>query len=231
MTRPDARTVRRHGPAARILLLALTVAATTMPLYAERPGRGLTAHFEVNYLKFIIDHHFSALRMTELAAGTDETRSQAISPTEGTAPSPDFPPTAAHSKMDDIKSMAREANRVQREEILRAQGFLKKWYGITYQPKLTAEGRQGIDLLEGYPPGSGFDHKFLEVFSHHHYPAIQRSVDCVIGSDLEHDELKRYCRNIIETQMNGIEDMRHMLCASFGVCDFEPFETVDGNHS
>ena len=46
-----------------------------LPLAADGPGRGFTAQFEIDFLKFTIDHHFGALRMTELAAGT--TRSEA----------------------------------------------------------------------------------------------------------------------------------------------------------
>ena len=108
--------------------------------------------------------------------------------------------------------MARQANRTQREEILTAQRWLRDWYGMTYTPHLTADGKAGIAILEGRR-GEAFDHKFLEVFSRHHYPIIRESIACVVGSDLEHDELKRYCRNIIETQMNAIDDMRHMLCS------------------
>lgn len=37
------------------------------------------------YPRFIIDHRFSALRMTELAAGTDLTRDEDISTTDGTS--------------------------------------------------------------------------------------------------------------------------------------------------
>lgn len=220
---------RRFRPAAATIA-AIAIAAVAVPAVAERRGRGLTAALEVNYLKTAIDHHFSALRMTELAAGTDQQRNQAITPSEGTAPTPGFAPTDARSDSDEIKSMARMANRMQREEILTAQKWLKDWYGITYTPRLTADGKAGIAILEGRH-GEAFDHKFLEVFSRHHYPIIQQSVACVVGSDLGHSELKRYCRNIIEAQINSIEDMRHMLCSMFDICDFQPFSSVDGTHS
>lgn len=78
------------------LLLALAhgaVAAALVPARAYEPGRSLTAMFEVEYPKFIVDHHFSAPRMTELAAGTDATRNPEISKSEGTSPSPGFSPT------------------------------------------------------------------------------------------------------------------------------------------
>jgi len=39
------------------------------------PGRGLTRDFEIQFIENTIDRHFSALRMTELAAGTPPQRS------------------------------------------------------------------------------------------------------------------------------------------------------------
>lgn len=88
-----------------------------------------------------MDHHFSALRITELAAGTDATRDATIGAAEGTSPTPDFGATPARAGMDEIKSMARRANRAQREEILEAAKMLRDWYGLSYQPKLTAPGQ------------------------------------------------------------------------------------------
>lgn len=121
-------------PAAALLALVSTL--LTAPALAEERGRGDTAATEVQYLKFIVDHHYSALRMTELAAGTDRDRSQDISAREGTAPSPGFDETQAKATLDEIKSLARRENRTQREEILTAQGMLRDWYGIEYRPRV-----------------------------------------------------------------------------------------------
>lgn len=77
---------RKLGTAFRLLLTVTltigTLAVAPAPVKADEPGRGLTRQFEINYLKFIADHHFSALRMTELAAGTDAVRDAEISPNE-----------------------------------------------------------------------------------------------------------------------------------------------------
>ena len=95
----------------RRVAVGLTISATLTALSvsavsADEPGRGLTATFEQNYLKFIIDHHYSALRMTELAAGTDLQREAAISPTEGTSPTPSTAAIQGKAHSDEIKSMA-----------------------------------------------------------------------------------------------------------------------------
>ena len=65
-------SLRCTGLLGAALLTASVLLAA--PAQAALPGTGRTAAFEKKYLTFIIDHHFSALRMTELAAGTDTVR-------------------------------------------------------------------------------------------------------------------------------------------------------------
>lgn len=214
------------------LLFALTVLLLTIPPSgAEQPGRGITAPFEIDYLKFIIDHHFAALRMTELAAGTDPARDSQISPREGTSPTPGFVSSVDKAQLDEIKSIARRNNRMQREEILTAQKLLREWYGVTYEPRLRGTNRGQIEILEKADRGQAFDHLFLEVFSRHHYIAAQRSLDCYVGADPAHFDLKRYCRNIVEAQLSDIDEMRHLLCREFQICDYQPFTGLKGRHS
>lgn len=193
----------------------ITVTATTALVQAEEPGRGRTAAFEREFLQFIIDHHFAALRTTELAAGTDAVRDATISPAEGTAPTPDTASTPAKSGMDEIKSMARRANRMQREEILVANRMLREWYGVTYQPRLRDDARAMIPTLESRAPGAAFDQAFLMLFSRHHFTALQTGIECLTGRELQHQELQRYCLGIVEGQLLDIDDMRHMLCRAF----------------
>ncbi|SMP52069.1 hypothetical protein [Noviherbaspirillum suwonense] len=45
---------------------AFLLATLALPASADGPGRGQTADFEKAYLEFIIDHHYSALRMTDV---------------------------------------------------------------------------------------------------------------------------------------------------------------------
>ncbi len=199
------------------------LAATAGVAQADGPGRGSTAQFEKNYLVFIIDHHYSALRMTELAAGTDPMRdTQVVAPQEGTSPTPGFGATPAKASDDEIRSMARMGNREQREEIGRAQRFLHEWYGIHYQPQLTADGRRMIAMLEGTPAGAQFNRVFLRTFSGHHLSALAPSLHCTVKSDLNHDGLRRYCENIVVVQKNGINDMREILCKQYADCGFIP---------
>lgn len=203
--------------------LLLSALGAALPAVAEGPGRGDTAKFERSYLVFVIDHHYSALRMTELAAGTDRTRDATVNnPMEGTSPTPEFGATPAKSTDDEIKSMARQENRMQREEIAKAQRMLKDWYGVRHDPVLGTEGRMMLDKLEGSPSGPQFDEAFLRSMSNHHFTILGPSLHCQVRSDLRHTTLMRYCDNIVVAQKNGINDMREMLCMKFSDCGFVP---------
>jgi uncharacterized protein (DUF305 family) len=190
------------------------------------PGTGLTKQFEINFLEFAIDHHFSALRMTELAAGTDTIRNGTISPSEGTSPSPGFPATAAKADLANLKSLARRENRTQREEILTAQNLLKSWYGITYQPSIRPENRQ-----QNAKAGNDFEKNFMEVLARHHFTIIQQASACLVSADLHHlhSDLDRYCRGIVESQLADIDELRHTLCSEFNICDYQPLTDPKGS--
>ena len=214
------------------ITIALSAAAASVgTASADEPGRGLTADFEQHYLKFIIDHHYSALRMTELAAGTDLQREPAIAPTEGTSPTPNTNPIQGKAQSDEIKSMARRNNRMQREEILTAQGFLHDWYGVNYKPHITTTNQAQIALLEKAQSGASFDHLFMEVLSRHHFMALGPSSQCQVASEITHAQLHRYCSGIVHSQINDIDDMREMLCKQFSICDYQPLVGLKGRHS
>lgn len=208
---------------ARRALASLALLAVAGSAMADGPGRGSTANFEKNYLVFIIDHHYSALRMTELAAGTDTQRDAPVSnPAEGTAPTPGYGASVAKASDEQIRSMSRQANRTQREEIMKAQRFLRDWYGMQHQPQMTAEGQRMIAMLESTPAGTQFNQTFLRMFSNHHLSALAPSLHCQVKSDISHDALHRYCEDIVVTQKNSINDMREMLCKQYGDCGFVP---------
>jgi len=63
-TKPFSKTLRSIAALSMCSIFAI-------PAHADSAGCGLTAQFEKDYLTFMINYHYSALRMTELAAGTD----------------------------------------------------------------------------------------------------------------------------------------------------------------
>ena len=223
--------VSRTGLAAAAAL-ALALPVQSLQAQENGPGRGLTAAFEVDFLKSMIDHHYSGLRMSELAAGTDTTRDPELGRYgEGTSPTPGTTATPAKSPSGSIRSMARQENRVQREEIGKAQMFLTRWYGQTHEPQLTDMGRQQIQLLESTAAGAEFDHAFLETMARHHYMAVTMATDCLVAADVKHVPLQRYCSGIQHMQINGISEMRDMLCNRFKYCDYQPLQGLRGRHT
>ena len=219
------------SPLLSLLTLTVSVLGALGTARADEPGRGFTQDFEIEYLKFIADHHFAALRMTEFAAGTDLQRDPLIAPTEGTSPTPNTSPVQAKAQSPDLKSLARRNNRMQREEILTAQTFLKNWYGIDYQPQIRAENAAQIAILERKAPGAQFDIEFMEVFSRHHFNALAPSATCQVASEITHEKLHRYCENIVHSQISDIEDMREMLCKEHSICDYQPTVGLAGRHT
>lgn len=199
------------------------------PARADQSDSGLTNEFEIDYLRFIIDHHFAALRMTELAAGTQlDPPTADISPDERIQPTPNTEPVMAKATLPQIKSLARQANRMQREEILRAQSFLRNFYGIEYQPSLSSVNQEQINRLEQSAPGDDFNINFLKIFSRHHYSATTRSSECAVAIDVTpldvHVALEEYCLGIIQVQLKEIDTMRHLLCENYQICDYQPLE-------
>ena len=222
----------RGRAAVRMLISAtLTLATVATSAVADQPGRGLVSVVEQQYLKFIIDHHYSALRITELAAGTDVMRDAALDPAEGTSPTPGTSVVSAKAHSADLRSMARRENRTQREEIQEARGFLKNWYGVDYEPRLRSMGKAQIALLEKTPGGEQFDHLYMEVLARHHYAAIVPSTACQVSADVEHEPLRRYCSGVVHMQISEIDTLREMLCDRFSVCDYLPLVGIKGRHS
>ncbi|MDQ1829123.1 DUF305 domain-containing protein [Massilia scottii] len=220
----------RYQNSATPCAIAVAIAITAIAPAAARDAHGTTtARFEQQYLIFVIDHHFGALRMAELAAGTEVQRSAAFSPREGTSPTPNFRATVAKAALAEIKSIGRRDNRVQREEILAAQRMLMKWYRLNHTPTLSGDAKRMIAMLERAPAGPEFDKAFLRHMTHHHYQVLGPSVQCAVGAQLEHGELQRYCKGILDAQMTQIDDMRHLLCERYSDCHYQPFRAHDGH--
>lgn len=220
---------------ARVKLSAVLMMTAGLGLYATLPAAladspvpNSTATLEIRFLQFTIDHHFGALRMTELAAGTETSPPGAsINADDGTPPTPNTRPTVRKADVPDIISLARRNNRMQREEILEAQEYLYKWYGINYQPHLSAENAGMIAYLESLPAGTAFDEGFLKTFSAHHTMILAPASLCIAAHFVEHAALQRYCNNIWHSQISDIEQMRAMLCFSYNQCAFVPFKPED----
>lgn len=46
-----------------------------------------------------------------------------------------------------------------------------------------------------------------------------------------HSSLERYCRDILNSQLPDIDEMRHLLCMHFHICDYQPLSGPKGNYT
>jgi uncharacterized protein (DUF305 family) len=170
--------------------------------------------------------------MMELARGTlVNPPMPQVSPDDRVPPTTGFAPTEPKAALDEMKSLTRQANRIQREEILQAQTFLHDFYGIEHAPVITPENQQMINILKQAAPGHDFIHNFLEILSRHHYMATTRSSECIVASDVAHVDLEECCRGIVYMQLMEIDEMRHLLCEQYGICDYQTLTGIKGRHS
>lgn len=120
------------------------------PARADAIIPGETGEFEVDYLNFILDHHWSGLRTTELATGSlPDATAAIVPPTVNPYPgSPvSLPPTAGKATNEVVLDIAPMSNMAQRLEIVTGQGFLQDWYGITTTLELPRSGAELIPIL------------------------------------------------------------------------------------
>jgi len=174
---------------------------------------------EVQYLTFTIDHHYSALRITELAAGT-----AAVGSSSNYAGSPNvFLSTPAKATDPVALQISIMANKGQRREILEAQGFLQTYYGITYEPSLQPYLAPVVSFLDQASAGDPFNIAFLEDFSGHHATLVPPSQQCITMA--VHADVQAYCAGIVANQTMQISQMRTELATVYGITSI-PYETV-----
>ena len=214
--------VQRSLSRVRVRVAALAgaclVALSSAPAKANAIIPGETGEFEREYLTFILDHHWSGLRPTELAAGSvpDATAANvppSVNPYPGSPLS--FPPTPGLGTNEVVLDVATMSNMAQRMEIEEGQGFLQDWYGFTTTLELLPSGAELISTLEAAEPGDPFNIAFLINFSLHHIPAIARSLECVERAG--HAELIEYCAHIVAAQTADVQRMRAELLNEYGI--------------
>jgi len=193
---------------------AVPMTARAVP-FVEPPPFGN----EADFLEFTIDHHFSALRITELAAGTAATGSSSHF-----AGSPNaFPSTPARATDPVVLEMATTANSAQRMEIVDTQGMLEDFYDIGYVPRMRSSQGQLVDALEAAPSGDPFNIAFLEIFSGHHATLLPPAREC--ASVAPHAEVRAMCANMVAAQTREIEEMRAHLASRYGITEI-PYVTI-----
>lgn len=209
------RTVRNLAAAAGLAVVGLLPTPARAVPMVEAPTFVNTEQ----YLRFTIDHHFSALRLTELAAGT-----ASVGSTSNFAGAPDVFPASLAKATDPVAlQIATEANAAQRMEIIEGQNFLRTYYGIDFVPTLQPVFAPLIATLDAAASGNPFNIAFLETFTGHHASLIPPSQQCTTAAP--QPDVRDYCASIVESQTRQINQMRAELASVYGITNI-PFEMI-----
>jgi hypothetical protein len=200
----------------------LTLVAAVVMGIAVIPSEALSLPImgyvnEQNFLEFTIHHHFSALRATELAAGT-----AMVGSSSNFAGSPEsFPPSPQKATNSLVLDIAIEANASQRSDILMVQDFLNVYYGIpNYPPIILPSNQAMLDMLEATPPGDPFNIAFLQMFIEHHLEILPAAQEC--ASVAPHADVRSMCSTMVSMQGEEIALMRAELRDTYEITNTVP---------
>jgi uncharacterized protein (DUF305 family) len=108
------------------------------------------AHFEVQFMEGMIDHHAMGISMAQMCL------QKAIHP--------------------ELRATCQNIIASQSAEIQIMQSWLLGWYGISYSPDPSNKGMKKLEKLTGQE----FEIEFMEMMSEHHAEAIRESTDCLL---------------------------------------------------
>lgn len=137
---------------------------------------------EIELIKFIVDHHFSAIKMAEMAFSKEV-------PHEITE--------ASERIIDD-----------QTSEIDLLLIWLQDWYGEEYQPKIMPDHLEMIESLDNLD-GYDFETLFLEKMADHHREIIEKLEEVDLES--YSPQLKELAESIISSQKIEIHILNRLL--------------------
>lgn len=167
------------------LLGPLSVAQASEPAPERDQHR-----FEINFLQTMIDHHFGAIKMSELCEGR-----------------------TVHAELKEMCDMIIAA---QSQEIATMQSWLRDWYGINEEPTLTRKALRQVEHLSGLT-GEEFEKEYMSMMIEHHSMAARMAVDCL--NQAYHPEMLDMCSRMLAAQGNEIVQLRLWLMLWYGIDD------------
>lgn len=145
------------------------------------------AAYEVDYMKFTIDHHGMGVEMADLCLDK-----------------------ASIARLNDLCGAIKQD---QTQEIGVVQGYLSDWYGQSYDPVLTEQDMMDMDMLRSLN-GNAFDIAVSEMFIEHHRGIIARSEEAL--TRVEHQELIDLAQGIITKQSAEIPIFESIIAEAGG---------------
>ncbi len=148
--------------------------------------------FEINFLTMMIDHHYGAVKMSELCDGR-----------------------TVHA---ELQTMCEQIKTSQTQEIATMQSWLQSWYGITHQPMLDRKMERQLQYLATLT-GAAFEKAYMAMMIPHHSMAARMSIESL--NQAYHPELLNMNAMTLASQGDEIAQMRIWLQQWYGINDLD----------
>ena len=176
-----------------LLACALAAFVFTSPVLASGPAPERDQRrFEIEFLKSMIDHHYGAVKMSELCDG------RTVHP--------------------ELQEMCDQIKSSQTEEIAMMQSWLQNWYGVTHAPHLDRKTQRQIAHLATLS-GEAFEKAFMATMIKHHSMAAMMAIDCL--NEAYHPEMLNMCAMMLAAQGDEIAQLRIWLQQWYGINDLD----------
>lgn len=168
-----------------------TAVPSAGPLASSALAQPGIAKYEIEYMKFVIDHHMGGVALASLCL------ERATNP--------------------DLRALCQEARTTQLREIGVLRGWLQDWYGISYQGMIMPEAQANVARLRAIPTVDAFQNQFLDTFSMGHLQVIEESLKAT--RRVRHEELDNLAGSIVTSQSRQVIQMQTWDCQWYGECD------------
>ncbi len=179
---------RMFAMAAMALSLGLVTSLQASGPAPERDQR----RFEINFLESMIDHHFGAVKMSELCTGR-----------------------TVHA---ELQQMCDSIKTGQTAEIQKMQGWLQSWYGVSHEPRLDRRTQRQIEELSRLN-GAEFEKAYMTMMVRHHSMAVPMALDCL--NQAYHPEMLNMCAMMLGMQGDEIAQLRIWLQQWYSINDLD----------
>ena len=170
-----------HRRVTAALGAAVVVAIMLVP---AAPASGPKPRFDRAFMTEMVSHHGMALDMAEMAV------EKSVHP--------------------ELKGVAEDIMRTQTDEIERMQRWLKRWYGVTVEPRRTKQDERDMAELDA-ASGAEFELRFMSLMTVHHTLAVERAG--IARRRAGHEKVSELARSIVRAQKREIKQFRDWTVA------------------
>lgn len=154
------------------------------------PPETATAHAEIEYMTFALNHHMAGVAMTRLCLHK-----------------------ATHHELESFCERIAER---QTEQLHRLQGWLQHWYGIQHTPHTTSEDQRHIEHL-ATRDGAEFEIELMTLLSAHQTRMVEASRHLL--ERVHHAQLRELATSVVAHDTQEVSEMRSWLCHWYHACD------------